>query len=80
MSGDATLREIPGALVDYGSGVADVLARGAVVVAAPVLLLGLLALVVVGGGVALVVLAVLAPAVAAAVALEIPSRVRDRFA
>ena len=80
MSEDATLREVPGAMADYASGVAGVVARGAVVVAAPVLLLGLLAVLIVGGGVALVVLAVLAPAVAAAVALEVPSRLRERFA
>ncbi|MFD1597371.1 hypothetical protein [Halobellus rarus] len=80
MSEDATLREIPGAIADYVSGVADVVARGAVVVAVPVLLLGLLAFLVVGGGVALVVLAVVAPAIAAAIALELPSRLRDRFA
>ncbi|WP_256289585.1 hypothetical protein [Halobellus inordinatus] len=80
MSKEPGAREIPGALADYAAGVADVIARGLVVAAAPILLLALLALAVVGGGVALVVLAVLAPAIAAAVALEVPSRVRERFA
>ncbi|MDQ2054245.1 hypothetical protein [Halobellus sp. H-GB7] len=80
MSKEPGVREIPGALADYAAGVADVVARGLVVAAAPILLLALLALAVVGGGVALVVLAVLAPAIAAAVALEVPSRVRERFA
>ncbi|MGQ4555123.1 hypothetical protein [Halobellus sp. GM3] len=79
MSEDAGLREVPGALADYASGVGDVAARGLVVVAVPLVLVALLALLVVGGGVALVAVAVVAPAVAAAVALEVPSRLRARF-
>jgi len=79
MAQDAGLGEIPGALADYAAGVGDVVARGLVVVAVPVLLLALLAVVVVGGGIAVVFLAVVGPAVAAAIWLEVPSRLRGRF-
>ena len=76
MTEDAGIDELPGAVAEYAAGVGDVIARGLIVVAVPVLLIGLLALVIVGGGVALVVLALLAPAIAAAVWLEVPSRIR----
>ncbi|MFB6092320.1 MAG: hypothetical protein ABEK02_04835 [Haloquadratum sp.] len=74
------LGALPGAIGDYAAGVADVVARGLVVVAVPVLLLAALALAVVGGGIALVFLAVVGPAIAAALWLEVPSRLRDRGA
>jgi hypothetical protein len=79
MSQDAGLGEIPGAIADYAAGVGDVVARGLVVVAILCLLLSLPALVVVGGGVSLVFLAVVGPAVAAAIWLEVPSRLRERI-
>jgi len=79
MTEEPSLRELPGALRDYAAGVADVVARGLIVIAVPILLLGLLALFVVGGGISLVFLAVLAPAVAAAIWLEVPSRIRAQL-
>ncbi|WP_049987277.1 hypothetical protein [Halobellus rufus] len=79
MTEEPSLRELPGALRDYAAGVADVVARGLVVIAVPVILLALLALFVVGGGISLVVLAVVGPAVAAAVWLEVPSRIRAQL-
>ena len=79
MSEDPGIRELPGALADYAAGVADVAARGGIVVAVPVLLLALLVGAVVGGGVALVVVAVVGPAVAVGLARELPSRLGDRF-
>lgn len=79
MSEDPGVRELPGALADYAAGVADVVARGGIVIAVPVLLLALLAGAVVGGGIVLVVVAIVAPAVAVGLARELPSRLRDRF-
>jgi ABC-type dipeptide/oligopeptide/nickel transport system permease subunit len=79
MSDDPGTRELPGALADYAAGVADVVVRGGVVIAVPVLLLALLAGAVVGGGIALVVVAVVGPAVVVGLARELPSRVSDRF-
>ncbi|MFC6872883.1 hypothetical protein [Halobellus marinus] len=80
MTEDVGLRELPGVIADYAAGVGDVVARGLIVAAVPLLLVGLLGLVIVGGGVALVLLAVLVPAIAALVALEVPSRVREYLA
>lgn len=79
MTEEPSLRELPGALRDYAGGVADVVARGLIVIAVPILLLSLLALVVVGGGIALLLVAVIGPAVAAAVWLEVPSRIRAQL-
>jgi hypothetical protein len=73
------LREFPGALADYAAGVADVLARGSVVIVIVAALLGLLAAAVVGSGVLLVLVAVLIPAIAVGLWLELPSRLRSRF-
>ncbi|MFA1611977.1 hypothetical protein [Halobellus rubicundus] len=77
MSEEPGFGEIPGAVGDYAAGVADVFARGIVVAAAVALLLAAVPLAIVGGGVALVALAVVAPAVAAAIALELPDRLRE---
>ena len=79
MSEDPPLRELPGAVVDYAAGIADVLARGLIVIAVPVLLLCLLALFVVGGGISLIFFAVVGPAVAAAIWLEVPSLIREQL-
>ncbi len=80
MSEDPGVRELPGALADYAAGVADVVARGGVVIAVPVLLLVVLVGAVVGGGVVLVVVAIVGPAIAVGVARELPSRLGDRLA
>lgn len=79
MSHDPGVRELPGALADYAAGVGGVLARGGVVVAVVVALVGLLAAGVVGGGVVLLLLAVVGPAVAVGLWLELPSRLRERL-
>lgn len=79
MSDDPGIRELPGALADYAAGVADVVARGGVVIAVPVLLLALLAGTVVGGGIVLIVVAVVGPAVVVGLARELHSRLGDRF-
>jgi hypothetical protein len=79
MSADPGIRELPGALADYIAGVADVVARGGVVIAVPVLLLALLAGAVVGGGIALVVVAAVGPAVVVGLGRELSSRFGDRF-
>ncbi|WP_336025032.1 hypothetical protein [Halobellus salinisoli] len=76
MTEEPPLRELPGAVKDYAAGVADVVARGLIVIAVPLLLLCLLALFVVGGGISLVALAAVGPAVVAAIWLEVPSRIR----
>ena len=79
MSQDPGVREFPGAVADYAAGVADVLARSGVVVAIPVVLLGLLVAAVVGSGVVLLLVAVVGPAVAVGLWLELPSRLRGRL-
>lgn len=79
MSQDPGVREFPGALADYAAGVADVLARGGIVVAILGALVGLLVAAVVGGGVVLVLVAVVAPAVAVGLWLELPSRLREQL-
>ena len=79
MSQDPGVREFPGAVADYAAGVADVLARSGVVVAIPVVLLGLLVAAVVGSGVVLLLVAVVGPAVAVGLWLELPSRLQDRL-
>ena len=78
-SQDPGVRELPGAIADYAAGVADVLARGGVVVAVAVALVVLLAAAVVGSGVVLLLVAVVGPAVAVGLWLELPSRVRERL-
>ena len=77
-SQDPGLGELPGALADYAAGVADVLARGGVVVALVALLLGLSIAAVVGGGIALLLVAVVGPAIVVGLWLELPSRLRER--
>ena len=79
MSQDPGVRELPGAVADYAAGVADVLARGGVVVAIVVALVGVLAGAVVGGGVVLLLAAVVGPAVVVGLWLELPSRLRERL-
>jgi hypothetical protein len=79
MSQDPGVRELPGAVADYAAGVSDVLARGGIAVAVVALLLGLLVAAVVGGGVVLVLVAVVGPAVAVGLWLELPSRLRERL-
>lgn len=78
-SQDPGVRELPGALADYAAGVVEVGVRGGVVLAIVALLLGLLAAAVVGGGVVLVLVAIVAPAVAVGLWLELPSRLRERL-
>lgn len=79
MADDPGIRELPGAVADYAAGVVSVVARGSVVTAVPVLLLALLAGAVVGGGIALVVVAVVGPAVVVGLGRELSSRLDDRF-
>ncbi|MBB6644782.1 hypothetical protein [Halobellus ruber] len=79
MSQDPGVRESPGALVDYAAGVADVLAHGGVAVAIVGLLLGLLLVTPVGGGIVLVLVAVVLPAVAVGLWLEVPARLREQL-
>jgi hypothetical protein len=79
MSQDPGVRELPGAVADYAAGVSDVLVRGGIAVAVVALLLGLLVAAVVGGGVVLVFVAVVGPAVAVGLWLELPSRLRSRL-
>jgi len=79
MSQDPGVGELPGAVADYAAGVADVLARGGVVVAIVVALVGLLAGALVGGGVVLLLVAVVGPAVVVGLWLELPSRLRERL-
>ena len=79
MSGDPGTQELPGAVADYAAGVADVVARGGLVIAVPVFLLVLLVGAVVGGGIALIAVAVVGPAVVVGLARELSSRLGDRF-
>jgi hypothetical protein len=78
-SQDPGVRELPGAVADYAAGVADVLARSVVVVAIAVVLLGVLAAGIVGGGVVVLLVAVVGPAVAVGLWLELPSRLRRQL-
>jgi hypothetical protein len=78
-SQDPGVRELPGAVADYAAGVADVLARSVVVVAIAVALLGVLAAGIVGGGVVVLLVAVVGPAVAVGLWLELPSRLRRQL-
>jgi len=78
MSQDPGVREFPGAVADYAAGVADALARGSVVLAIVAVFSGLLLAAAVGGGVALVLVAVVGPAVAVGLWLELPSRLGER--
>ena len=79
MSQEPGVRELPGAVSDYAAGIADVLARGGIVVAIAVALLGVLAAALVGGGVVLLLVAVVGPAVVVGLWLELPSRLRERL-
>ena len=79
MSQDPGVREFPGAVADYAAGIADVLARGGFAVAIVGLLLGVLLAALVGGGVVLVLVAVVLPAIAVGLWLEVPSRLRERL-
>ncbi|WP_144903539.1 hypothetical protein [Halobellus captivus] len=79
MPEEPSVRELPGALVDYAAGVVDVVARGLIAVAIATLLLAAIGFAVVGGGVSLLLLAVFGPAIVAAIALEVPSRLRKRL-
>ncbi|MFB6250884.1 MAG: hypothetical protein ABEI27_04230 [Halobellus sp.] len=77
MSSELGLKEVPGAIADYAAGVADAAGRGVIVLAVPILLVVALVLGIVGGGITLLFLAVVGPAIAAGIALEVPDRVRD---
>lgn len=79
MSQDPGVRELPGAVADYAAGVADVLARGGIAVAIAAVLLGLVVGAIVGGGVALVLVAVVGPAIAVGLWLEVPARLREQL-
>lgn len=76
MSSEPGLEAVPGAIADYAAGVADAAGRGLVVLAVPILLVVGLVLAIVGGGIALLLLAVVGPAIVVAVALELPDRIR----
>jgi len=78
-SQDPGVRELPGALADYAAGVAGVFARGAVAVAVPTVVLGLLVAAIVGSGVAVLLAAVVGPAIVVGLWLEVPSRLRRRL-
>ncbi|WP_241432309.1 hypothetical protein [Halogeometricum borinquense] len=76
---DNGLRELPDAIAAYARGIEGAIGRGAFYTLVFLLVVAGIGFAPIGLGILLVLMAVVLPAIGVAVALELPSVVRDRF-